>query len=239
MNHVLDHTEHEIVRFNYSAEMLFVKNVKEGNPDALREAGQTVSIEEFSVGKLAKKSLKLHEYLACSIIVLASRAAIDGGIDPLTSYLKSDLYFQRLENCADIKAIYSLVFEVAIDYAELVSDYLIQKSHRSYVEQCKHFIRKRINKPFSNDEVAKELSISKHYLSRLFAEEVGMGIQQYAVRERLEAAKNMLKFSDQEISTIAMYLCFASQSYFGKLFKKHTGYTPKQFRDKYKTLDFK
>ena len=238
--YVLGHNEEGEPRFNYSDEMLFLKHIKEGNPEAVRQrASRRVELlHEYRVGKLAKQSLKQNEYMACSAIVLASRAAVEGGIDPLTGYLMSDTYLQRLENCTDVNSIYRIVHEMTVAFAEQVKEHIEQRSRHSYVEQCRQFIFKHLSKQFTNDEVASELAVSKQYLCRLFADEVGMGIQQYAVYQRIEAAMNMLKFSDASISTVAMYFCFASQSHFGKVFKKHTGLSPKQFRDINKPIDF-
>ena len=107
MEYVLGHNEHGEPRFNYSDEMLFLKHIREGNPDAVRQRSsrRLELLHEYRVGKLAKHTLKQNEYMACSAIVLASRAAVEGGVDPLTGYLMSDTYLQRLENCTDIDSI--------------------------------------------------------------------------------------------------------------------------------------
>ena len=51
--------------------------------------------------------------------------------------------------------------------------------------------------------------------------------------KRIEAAGNMLKFSDYSCIDISNYLCFSSESHFIQVFKKHTGYTPKIYREKF------
>ena len=43
-------------------------------------------------------------------------------------------------------------------------------------------------------------------------------------------AKAMLKSSEQSIQEIADELHFANQSFFGKYFKHHTGFSPKEYR---------
>ena len=40
----------------------------------------------------------------------------------------------------------------------------------------------------------------------------------------------MLKYSEYNYAQISSYLAFSSQSYFIKVFKKETGYTPKEYR---------
>lgn len=49
----------------------------------------------------------------------------------------------------------------------------------------------------------------------------------------MEAAENMLKFSDYTYAEISSILAFSSQSHFARVFKQRTGYTPKQYRDAY------
>jgi AraC-like DNA-binding protein len=54
----------------------------------------------------------------------------------------------------------------------------------------------------------------------------------------VERAANLLIYSEEELSKIAEYVNFPSQSYFGKTFKKRKGMTPKQYRDTYKPTEF-
>jgi len=95
-----------------------------------------------------------------------------------------------------------------------------------------------LNKHFTVDDVANEVGVNKFYLMKRFSELEGMGIQQYAQLKRVEAAANMLKFSNEPISVIAEYMCFSSQSHFGKVFKKYKGLTPQSYRNKNKLIDF-
>jgi AraC-like DNA-binding protein len=240
-NYVFDYSESEISRFNFSVEMDFMKHIKNGDSDSVRQQKNhnLPSFQEGRVGKLAKKFFKQNEYLACTVIILASRAAIEGGLDSLTSYLMSDLYLQHLENCKNISDIYSLVQEVVISYAERVKLMKENNSQLSYVELSKNYIANNLNKHFTIDDLAKEININKFYLSRLFSDSVGMGIQHYTQMKRIEAASNMLKFSDESILTIANYLCFSTQSHFGKVFRQYTGVTPRVFREKNFVMDFK
>ena len=57
-----------------------------------------------------------------------------------------------------------------------------------------------------------------------------MTIGRYIQKEKIARAKNLLVYSDRSILEISEYLCFNSQSHFGKVFKKETGMTPRQYR---------
>ena len=48
----------------------------------------------------------------------------------------------------------------------------------------------------------------------------------------------MLLYSDKSISEIAWYIGFPNQSYFGKIFLKYKGITPRKYRDIYRSTEF-
>jgi len=50
------------------------------------------------------------------------------------------------------------------------------------------------------------------------------------MEERIETAKNLLRYSDLSYTDISATLSFSSQSHFIRLFKQYTGMTPAQFR---------
>ena len=79
--------------------------------------------------------------------------------------------------------------------------------------------------------LAEEVHLSPSHLSKLFHREMGLTISDYIRKKRVEAAGNMLKFSDYSCAEIANYLCFSSESHFIQIFKKEMGKTPKQYRE--------
>ncbi|MDQ0233070.1 YesN/AraC family two-component response regulator [Metabacillus malikii] len=64
----------------------------------------------------------------------------------------------------------------------------------------------------------------------MFKKEVGISVTEYIQRTKIEEAKKLISFSDYSLSKIHTLLNFTDQSYFTKVFKKYTGYTPKQYR---------
>ena len=59
----------------------------------------------------------------------------------------------------------------------------------------------------------------------------GMGIASYIRKKRMEAACNMLRYSDIPYAEIAQILAFSSQSHFIQVFKADTGMTPHEYRN--------
>lgn len=77
---------------------------------------------------------------------------------------------------------------------------------------------------------ADKLCVSPKYLSNVVHKVSGKyatdWINQYVILE----AKSMLRMEDTNIKDVSNHLNFANQSFFAKFFKKHTGYTPKEYK---------
>lgn len=93
------------------------------------------------------------------------------------------------------------------------------------------YIEQSINLPFTLDDLADELYVSKAYLSRVFKSNTGRSIMEYARNRRIEMTQKALTYSDLSISYISELFCFSTQSHFSKTFKEITGKTPRQYRN--------
>ncbi len=239
--YIMDITEQEKSRYSYAYEQQIMDYIRKGQAEAFEGGYMTKDIQKAidNIGKMADKPLKNTEYMVCSAITLSTRAAIQGGLDTSVAYSLSDIYLQRLARyCNNIEKMLEISVEAMSDFAQKVRQEQKQRSGNIYIEKCKSYCLRHLNKTFTLDELAEEININKSYLSKRFKEEEGIGIFAYVQERRIEAAQNMLKYSDQKISNIALYLCFQTQSHFGKIFKEHTGMTPKQYRAVNRVPDF-
>jgi AraC-like DNA-binding protein len=66
----------------------------------------------------------------------------------------------------------------------------------------------------------------------LFHRETGLTFSDYVMRQRIETAGNMLRYSDYSSTEISEILAFSSQSYFIRCFRKVYGMTPSEYRRK-------
>ena len=154
---------------------------------------------------------KNEEYMAVTGISLAARAAVEGGISSKEAFLYNDLYLKRIAACRNIQEIHRINGECYLQFACLVRDRKRQEtSLNRHVEECKKAIVARRFEQITIDELAKEVGISKEYLQKLFKQHEGISITAYMIDKKLEAACNMLIFSDRKISEIADYLHFGS-----------------------------
>jgi AraC-like DNA-binding protein len=80
-------------------------------------------------------------------------------------------------------------------------------------------------------DYADMLHVTSNYLSETVRRTQGQPAGKL-IRERLLLeAKRLLRYSDLPVAEIATYLNFEDPSYFGRFFKKHTGFTPSAFRE--------
>jgi len=79
---------------------------------------------------------------------------------------------------------------------------------------------------------ADKMCISPKYLGVIVKEVSGHNANAIIDKCVISEAKNQLKYSDMSIQQISQYLNFSNQSFFGKYFKKHTGLSPLEFRNK-------
>lgn len=107
--------------------------------------------------------------------------------------------------------------------------YVIQEESL-LVTRCKEEVRRRLHTKITVEELARALNLSPSYLSRMFHREQGITITDYVAQEKIRTAQNMLLTTDLSYENIAYELGFSSQSYFGAVFKRLTGVTPREYR---------
>lgn len=81
------------------------------------------------------------------------------------------------------------------------------------------------------DFYASKLEVSPKHLSRTVKEATGFSAVDWIDRFVILEAKVLLKSTTMSIQQVSDELSFPSQSFFGKYFKRHTGRSPKDFRN--------
>ena len=79
---------------------------------------------------------------------------------------------------------------------------------------------------------ADHLGLNRSYLSSQFKKETGINLNDFINLMKIDEATRLLVTTDRSVADIASLLAFSSQSYFQSVFKKHTGMTPLQYREK-------
>lgn len=225
----------DIYHHTYQEEVKTMDYIREGN---LEEVVGAVELLASTAGKLSENEIRNERNLGICSITLATRAAIEGGAAPAKAYRLSDLYINKIDQCKRMTEIFEYRKRSLYDFAKLVVEEREKRANSRYTEQCKEYIRKYYHQKICIPDIAEALGVSESHLSRIFKKETGESIQKYSMHMRIERAENLLKYSEASLTEISEYLCFSSQSHFGKVFKVYKNMTPKQYRDYYKSPEF-
>ena len=81
------------------------------------------------------------------------------------------------------------------------------------------------------DDLAEVMCLSSDHFTRVFKRVSGMSPNQYVQVKRIERAQTLLLASRLSIKEIAETVGIPNLSQFSKLFIKHTGYTPREYKN--------
>lgn len=104
------------------------------------------------------------------------------------------------------------------------------KKENPIIEKAKTFIDQNIDKEISLDQTADFVGMNPFYLSKLFKDETGGNFIDYVNERRLEKAKELLKNGDLTMKEISYQCGYSDQNYFSKIFRRHFGLTPTEFK---------
>ena len=130
------------------------------------------------------------------------------------------------EDCKAIaKTIENYIFYLLEKYPDKgTGEKLIIKNIKSYINDNLEF-------DISLENMANLFHYNARYLGRLFKKETGLYINDYITETRLQMAKKLLINSNQTIIFVANKVGFNSVTYFNKIFKQFTGFTPTEYRN--------
>ena len=84
--------------------------------------------------------------------------------------------------------------------------------------------------PLSLSLLAKELHLSKYYISHLFSDKLNIGFNDYVNSLRVSAACRQLTQTDESVTEICARVGFSTLRTFNRAFQRHTGVTPSSYR---------
>lgn len=96
------------------------------------------------------------------------------------------------------------------------------------------FLREHLLEPLDNATLARHVGLSVRVLERRFRESFHLAPQQYLRRLRVRLACHPLVYSDLMLAGIATAHGFCDQSHFGREFRRETGMTPREYRERFR-----
>lgn len=98
------------------------------------------------------------------------------------------------------------------------------------MERAAHYFRENYTKNISIEQYAAEHLMSVNWFILSFKNVMKMTPMQYILSLRIAVAKGLLENSNKNINEISDAIGYDNPLYFSRLFKKHTGYSPSQYK---------
>ena len=213
---------------SHEIETVILDIIRSGKPEHITQVEFNKSLANPGViGPTALRQIKNNIIVSTT---LATRAAIEGGLDTDTAYQLSDTFIQTAESLSNPDALNELMGRVAYTFAEKVKEARMPVSTDDIIQNAIRFIQQNICEHITVKDVAEHVGFSRSYFSSYFKKRLRFSVNAFIMRYKMEEAKQLLKYTDKSVSIISSYLCFSSQSHFQTAFKKAYGITPLQYR---------
>jgi len=223
--------EHAFQHQQYGEEVRQYRMMQSGDPQALKASRSMMSSTLDT--KLSADPLRNAQYLFVASITLATRYAIEGGMENETAYNASDMYIRKADQCKSVEEVLDLHQEMFGFFTSAMADLRKTNRYPRAVAESMAYIESNLHMPLRIEDAAKQAGLSTGYFSVLFHRETGLSFSDYVLSRRIETAENMLRYSDYSSTEISEILAFSSQSYFIRCFRKLTGMTPSAYRRRY------
>ena len=102
------------------------------------------------------------------------------------------------------------------------------------IERVKHFAERNYHKKVCLRDAAAIVCLSPKYLSRIFKQKTGVGFSEYRLTVKIKKAKELLKKPGYNIDQLAYMMGYQNTESFIRIFKKFTGCTPAEYRQRSK-----
>lgn len=100
------------------------------------------------------------------------------------------------------------------------------------VRQAAAYIDEYYFEPLTLSGLAEKYHVDNSYFSRIFRKEMGENLIHYLTRTRIEKAKEHIRKGDTNLAEVAFMVGYDDYTYFNKVFRKVTGVSPREYRQK-------
>lgn len=214
------------VRYPIVLERELLRRISVGDLEGSREALNEVLGFIFFHSEHDIEAIKLRVE---ELVVLLSRAAIEGGAPVADSLALNDLYLPWIRST---RSVYDLSAALAVLLSRFIEFVFALKSvkHAGLVQRAIRYLNANYRKPISLEDVAFHVGLSPSHFSRMFREGTGETYVSFLSELRVKAAKKLLEDLSIPLSEVGPMVGFEDQSYFTRIFKKRTGMAPGRYR---------
>lgn len=177
-----------------------------------------------------ENSLEFNRNQSLALNTLLRKSAEFAGVHPIHIENLSSQFILKINRVTNEKDMMYLYRELIRKYCQLVQTHSL-KGYSPIVQKVLTYISFNVSGDLTLNTQANLLNVNPSYLSALFKKETGLTLTEYVKQKRIKHAIFLLTNTDLQIQVIAQCCGIADVNYFTKIFKRHIGKTPKEYRD--------
>ena len=104
------------------------------------------------------------------------------------------------------------------------------------IARCQSWIAGHYDQPSPVAAMVRLAEIPERSFNRRFRRATGMAPMEYVHTLRLEEAKHLLESGDAPVEAVAQEVGYEDAAFFGRLFRRKVGITPRQYRKRFRGL---
>lgn len=108
----------------------------------------------------------------------------------------------------------------------------IEIDYSDFIHFATTYIKDNLNNDLSIPQLCATLNVSKNFLYKSFRENRGCTVNEYINKQRIKQAQKLLRETDMPSYAVAELVGIPNYTYFCRLFKKTTGLSPVEYRNK-------
>jgi two-component system response regulator YesN len=121
------------------------------------------------------------------------------------------------------------------------ANYLFERSYAyeeeiaktgTLIQRINNYVHEHYQEDIGRNDLAEVLYLAPEYLAKLFRKKTGKYLRDYIGEYRIERAKELLRNPEVRLSDVASSVGIDNYPYFSTLFKKYTGLSPNEFKQK-------
>jgi AraC-like DNA-binding protein/ligand-binding sensor protein len=164
------------------------------------------------------------------LLVLMSRAAVDGGADVEYALQLSHNHIGALQSMRDLDKLCFYLTSAMNNFIDCAFRFSGFKHfdimHKTHAHLRAHYMEK-----LTLEDMARMVYLSPSYFSRVFKDEQGVTFREYLTSYRIEKSKALLLDKSIRIADVSAMVGFEDQSYYTKVFKRLVGMSPNKYRE--------
>lgn len=220
-----------IFHSTYDLEENFMNMIRKGDYISISNLLENSPI--FKKDVMESNHLRFFKNSFVAIATLASRAAIQGGMNPDDAFTLIDNYILMCELLDDCNRINNLGRLMVMDFAKRVNQLYKGTQASHLILDVSNYINRHMSEAITVEAMSKDFFMSRSYLSKRFKAESNVTLTDFILTKKTDEAKHLLRYTKQSLTAISLHLGFSSPGHFSRVFRKYASVSPKEYREKY------